>query len=202
VSEGASSHESVPEEDALRANVYVLLAQLLARAPGAELLGQVARLNGDDTEFGEAVRALARAAGAATPEAVAEEHFNLFVGIGESELVPYGSYYLTGFLNEKPLADLRADMRALGIARAEGVRESEDHVAALCEIMAGLITGAFARPASLPEQRRFFDTHLASWAPRFFEDLQAAEGARFYMPVGRIGRLFMDVETEAFDMAA
>jgi TorA maturation chaperone TorD len=192
----------VPEEDALRANAYMLVAQLLARAPDRDLLQRVGALNGDDTAFGRAIRALAGAARATTPEAVADEHFNLFVGVGQSELVPYGSYYLTGFLNEKPLADLRADMRALGVTRAEGVRESEDHIAALCEIMAGLITGAFAQPATLDDQRRFFDTHLASWAPRFFEDLQAAEGARFYQPVGTLGRLFMDVEIEAFDLAA
>lgn len=202
MSEGAPSHDSIPEEDALRANVYVLLAQLLARAPQADLLSQVASLNGDETEFGEAIRALARAANSTTAEDAAQEHFELFVGVGESELSPYASYYLTGFLNEKPLARLRQDMRALGVERAEGVNESEDHIAALCEVMAGLITGAFGEPSNLGQQRRFFNDHLAPWAPRFFEDLQAAEGAKFYMPVGTIGRLFMDVESEAFDMAA
>nr|WP_242468841.1 molecular chaperone TorD family protein [Rhodovibrio salinarum] len=186
----------------MRANVYILLAQLLARAPQADLLQQVAGLQGDDSPFGEAMRALAHQAQRATPDQIADEHFNLFIGVGESELVPYGSYYLTGFLNEKPLARLRADMAELGIARADGVHESEDHIAALCEIMAGLITGAFGDAADLSQQRRFFQQHIGCWAPRFFEDLEAAAGAAFYMPVGSIGRLFMEVESEAFEMAA
>ena len=202
MSEGAPSQVSVPEEDQLRANVYMLLAQLLARAPDDDLLRQVAALGGDETEFGEAIRTLARAADATTAEQVADEHFNLFVGVGESELVPYSSYYLTGFLNEKPLARLRQDMRHLGIERADGVSATEDHIAALCEVMAGLITGAFGDAGGLTAQRRFFNDHLAPWAPRFFEDLQAAESASFYRPVGSIGRLFMEVESEAFDMAA
>jgi TorA maturation chaperone TorD len=202
VSDDPSDGSTTAEEDQLRANVYVLLAQLLARAPQAELLQQVAGLQGDDSPFGEAMRALARQAQQHTADQVAQEHFNLFVGVGESELVPYGSYYLTGFLNEKPLARLRADMGELGIARADGVSESEDHIAALCEIMAGLITGAFGGPADLGQQRQFFQQHVGCWAPRFFEDLEAAEGAAFYMPVGTMGRLFMQVESEAFDMAA
>jgi TorA maturation chaperone TorD len=197
-----SDGTDLAEEDQLRANVYVLLAQLFARAPEDGLLQQVAALQGDDSPFGEAVRALARQAQQTTPDKVAEEHFNLFIGVGESELVPYGSYYLTGFLNEKPLARLREDMKRLGVERAEGVHESEDHIAALCEIMAGLITGAFGGAADLGQQRQFFQQHLGCWAPRFFEDLEAAEGAVFYMPVGTIGRLFMQVESEAFDMAA
>jgi TorA maturation chaperone TorD len=202
VSDGPSDAGSLAEEDQLRANVYVLLAQLLARAPQADLLRQVAGLQGDDSPFGEAMRALARQAQNNTAEQIAEEHFNLFIGVGESELVPYGSYYLTGFLNEKPLARLRADMADLGVARADDVDESEDHIAALCEIMAGLITGAFGGPADLGQQRHFFQQHIGCWAPRFFEDLEAAEGAAFFMPVGTIGRLFMEVESEAFDMAA
>lgn len=199
---GDERSQEVAEEDSLRANVYVLLAQLLARPPQAGLLKQVGGLQGDDTEFGEAIRVLARTARATSAEAVAREHFALFVGIGDSELTPYGSYYLTGFLNEKPLANLRGDMERLGIARAEGVRESEDHIAALCEMMAGLINGVFGEPASLSEQRAFFRNHLGCWAPRFFQDLEAAKGASFYMPVGTIGGLFMAVENEAFDMAA
>lgn len=202
MSEGTPSQVAIPEEDQLRANVYMLIAQLMARAPDGELLRQVAGFNGDDTEFGEAIRALARAAGSTTPEQAADEHFNLFVGVGESELVPYASYYLTGFLNEKPLARLRQDMRQLGIERADGVSASEDHIAALCEVMAGLITGAFGDAGDLAAQRRFFNDHLAPWAPRFFEDLQGAQSAVLYMPVGTIGRLFMEIEVQAFDMAA
>lgn len=192
----------VAEEDVLRANVYGLLARLLSQAPDSETLRDLSDLQGDDSEFGAAVRNLAHAATRASPEAVADEYFNLFIGVGGSELRPYGSYYLTGFLNEKPLADLRHDMRQHGIERAQEVSETEDHIAALCETMAGLITGAFGDPAGIEDQRAFFESHIGCWAPRFFSDLEAAENASLYTPVGTIGRLFLDVEREAFAMAA
>jgi TorA maturation chaperone TorD len=200
---GTEARLEVAEEDQLRANLYALLGSLLAKPPEQAMLGSVGALGGDDSELGKAIRALAAAARGATPEAVKEEYFQLFIGIGQGELVPYGSYYLTGFLHEKPLARLRGDMGRLGIARAEGVKEPEDHIAALCEMMSGLITGAFGDgPAELEEQRKFFDEHIGCWAPRFFEDLEAAKAAAFYMPVGTIGRLFMAIESEAFEMAA
>jgi TorA maturation chaperone TorD len=192
----------VADEDQLRANCYALLGRLLACAPDAETLAMVGNLTGDSSEFGRALSALSTAARSASQQSLEEEYFNLFIGVGHGELTPYGSYYMTGFLHEKPLAALRADMGRLGIARVEGVSEPEDHIAALCEMMAGLITGAFADPGDLATQREFFEKHLAPWAPRFFEDLQATRSAAFYMPVGRIGQLFMEVEKQAFDMTA
>jgi TorA maturation chaperone TorD len=190
------------EEDGLRVQWYALLARLLGAAPDRETLAFLAGLRGTEGELGQAVTALAAAARAAEPKTVEQEYFDLFVGVGQGELVPFGSYYLTGFLHEKPLARLRGDMRLLGIAREESVKEPEDHISALCEMMAGLISGSFGAPADLAEQRRFFDTHIGCWAPRFFEDLQAARAASFYMPVGTIGRLFMAIEAQAFEMAA
>jgi TorA maturation chaperone TorD len=131
-----------------------------------------------------------------------EDEFNaLFIGLAQGEVTPYGSFYLTGFLYEKPLARLRSDLARLGIAAADGASEPEDHIAALCETMAGLIDGRFGAPLTLPEQRQFFERHVAPWAGRFFDDLAGAKSARFYMPVGGIGRLFIDVEKEAFAMA-
>ena len=192
----------VPEEDQLRAQCYSLLARLLACAPDRDFLQQIARLKGDETDLGTAINALVGAARAASPSAIEEEYFNLFIGVGHGELVPYASYYLTGFLHEKPLANLRLDMSRLGIARADGVVQPEDNISALCEMMAGMIMGDFGRPVDLPAQHAFFDRHIGSWAPRFFEDLEAAQNAAFYMPVGTIGRLFMSVESEAFNMAA
>ena len=129
-------------------------------------------------------------------EAVAREYFALFIGTGRGELLPYASYYLTGFLNERPLARLRADLAVLGIERAAETSEPEDHAAILCEIMAGLVGGEFR--ATLDQQRQFQGKHLAPWIGRFFADLEAAQAARFYRPVGTIGRLFMAIETEAF----
>lgn len=198
----AAADLRIAEEDELRARWYGLLGSVLAAAPDQARLDAIAALSGGDSEFGEAVAALAAAAGATEAKRVEEEYFDLFIGIGQGELTPYGSYYLTGFLHEKPLARLRGDMRQLGIARADNVKEPEDHIAAVLEMMRGQIIGAFGAPADLGSQRRFFQTHVASWAPRFFEDLEAASSARFYRHVGRIGRLFMGIEAQAFDMAA
>ena len=192
----------VTEEDQLRAHWYALLARLLSAPPDDTVLALARGLKGDDSDLGRGIRTLAAAARATTRGAVDQEYFNLFVGLGKGELLPFGSYYLTGFLNEKPLARLRDDMAELGIARTTGVKEPEDHIASLCEMMSGLITGAFGAPVDLVRQRRFFDTHIASWAPRFFEDLQAADSAAFYMPVGAIGSVFMAIESQAFEMAA
>lgn len=193
---------AIAEEDALRAHVYALLARLLSGPPSAQVLEAVRRLSGDESEFGQALNALATVAKRTTPEAANHEYHDLFIGIAQGELQPYGSYYLTGFLHEKPLAILRGDMARLGITRRENVPEPEDHIAALCEMMAGLITGAFGEPADIAEQRAFFDAHIGSWAPRFFENLEAAKAAVLYMPVGRLGRYFMRIESEAFAMAA
>lgn len=193
---------SIAEEDQLRAGWYALLAQLLSREPGEATLRMMRGLSGDDSELGQAIKALAAAARGTTVDAAKQEHFDLFIGLGQGELLPYASYYLTGFLNEKPLARLRGDMARLQIARADDIVEPEDHIAALCEMMAGLITGSFGEPATLEEQRSFFDAHIGCWAPRFFEDLQAAQSAVLYMPVGTIGRLFMEIESQAFEMAA
>ena len=179
-----------------RAKQYALLAALLRQAPDAALLRRMARLEGDATPLGSAHTALAGAARAAHPGQVAREFFDLFVGVGRGELVPYASYYLTGFLHERPLARLRADMRLLGLERAEGSSEPEDHVAILCEIMAVLIGGEFA--ATGARQRHFFEKHLALWIGRFFADLETAEHAEFYQPVGTLGRLFIGIEREAF----
>ena len=192
----------ISEEDQLRAGWYALLAQLLSREPSNALLQMLRGLEGDESELGQGIRALAAAARGTTVESARQEYFDLFIGLGQGELLPYGSYYLAGFLNEKPLARLRGDMARLRIARADDVAEPEDHIAALCEMMSGLITGGFGTPADLTEQRKFFDTHIGSWAPRFFEDLQGAQSAVLYMPVGTIGRQFMAIEVQAFDMAA
>ena len=192
----------IVEEDRLRAQWYALLAQFLSAPPDAATLKLARALTGDTSDLGRGVAALAAAAKSVTVVGLEEEYFNLFTGIGQGELLPFGSYYLTGFLNEKPLAVLRQDMDELGIGRVEEVKEPEDHIASLCEMMAGMITGAFGDPAGLDRQRRFFDKHIGCWAPRFFEDLQAAETAVFYMPIGLIGSVFMSVESQAFEMAA
>jgi TorA maturation chaperone TorD len=188
--------DPVSEVDTARSRQYALLAALLARAPDAELLGRLANLRGDASPLGIAHAALAQAASETTADRLQREYFDLFIGLGRGELLPYGSYYLTGFLHERPLARLREDLKALGLERAAGNIEPEDHAAILCEIMAGLADGQFAAPAG--SEQRMFERHLKPWIGRFFSDLERAEAADFYARVGTVGRLFMDIETEAF----
>ncbi len=186
----------VDETDSARAQEYALLSALLARAPDKALLQRLAPLRGDASPLGLAHLALAQAAGDASIERVEREFFDLFIGLGRGELLPYGSYYLTGFLHERPLARLRGDLVALGIERQDGNAEPEDHAAILCEIMAGVTGGRFAAPAGT--DRQLFDKHLAPWIGRFFADLERAEAADFYRRVGTLGRVFIDIEAEAF----
>jgi len=187
-------------EDELRASQYRLLARFLARSPDSDLLRVVAGFSGDDTDLGKALALLARLARKTTAEGASSEFHELFIGMGRGELLPYGSYYQTGFLNEKPLAELRRDMGELGIARADNTSEPEDHIAALADMMAGLIMGDFGEPVALSEQKRFFDQHMSSWAGQFFTDLENAKAATLYTPIGTLGRVFMDIETTAFAM--
>lgn len=194
-----TQHDIAPE-DRLRADFYGFLGHLLAAPPDDVRLANTARLQGDDTEMGKAVDALARAARRATPKAVEAEFTALFIGLGRGELLPYASYYMTGFLNEKPLAQLRADMAMIGMSRASEVFEPEDNIASLCEVMAGMIDGRFSAPTPLDRQQEFFFRHLAPWAGHFFSDLEAASNAVFYAPVGRLGRCLIGIETQAFRM--
>jgi TorA maturation chaperone TorD len=191
---------SVSEEDTLRANLYRLLAHTLRSAPARSDLENFSAMNGDETPIGQAVGALSRVAANAGPEEVGREYHDLFIGVGRGELVPFGSYYLTGFLNEKPLARLRSEMSRLGIERRNDVSEPEDHIAAVCEMMAGLISGDFNEALSLEEQKKFFQAHVASWAKHFFTDLEGARSSVFYACIGQLGAAFMDVEEQAFAM--
>ena len=195
----------IPEEDLRRAHLYGLLARVLAEPMSDETLEIVRSLEGesDDTLLGKGLSALGTL-GVRTARGAAEEEYTLlFYGMGAGgELLPYGSNYLTGALYEKPLANLRGAMAELGIAGSGISKEPEDHIAFLCEIMHGLITGAFGEPADLATQAKFFKDHLAPWAGKFFEDLESAKTAVLYMPVGTIGKLFLAIEEEAFEMAA
>jgi TorA maturation chaperone TorD len=188
----------IHEIDLLRAHEYNLLAILLGRVPTRDLLGRLIQLRGDQSLLGSAHIALAQAAAAADPDALQREFLDLFVGLGRGELLPYASYYLTGFLNERPLARVREDLGALGIERAPDQREPEDHIAILLEVMAGLASGRFE--VDTGAERRFFERHVQPWAERFFADLEAAKSARFYRAVGALGRLFIEIEAAAFAM--
>jgi TorA maturation chaperone TorD len=190
----------IDEIEAARAREYSLLAALLTRTPNAELMSRLSGLRGDVTPLGVAHVDLAEAASRADIAQVEREFFNLFIGVGRSELLPYASYYLTGFLHERPLARLREDLAAIGVERREGQAEPEDHAGILCEIMAGLIDGRLTAPAGTDQ--RIFEKHLAPWIGRFFADLERCNTADFYRRVGTLGRVFIEIETEAFSLAA
>lgn len=192
--------DNVSPEDLLRADMYDFLSAFLARPPSGILLTQSAKLEGDDSEIGRGIAALARLADAVDPRDAHSEFNALFIGLGRGELLPHGSYYLTGFLNEKPLARLRADMARLSIEREENVYEPEDNIASVCEMMSGLIRGRFGAPATISEQKEFFEAHLAPWVELFFKDLESAETSVLYAPIGTIGRAFTSIEQNAFRM--
>ncbi|MBJ6370417.1 TorD/DmsD family molecular chaperone [Sedimentitalea arenosa] len=198
----AEIDQDVTPEDRMRADFYNFLGLTLAGPPTQMALDQIAGLSGDDSPLGEAVKGMARVAKVTKP-AAAEREFNaLFIGLGRGELLPYASYYLTGFLNEKPLAQLRSDMAARGITRAANVYEPEDNIASLMEMMGGMIAGRFGKPATLTDQKLFWSRHIGPWAGHFFSDLEAAENSVLYASVGTAGRIFMDIERDGFRMTA
>ena len=191
--------EAVPspsdaDGDAVRANTYGLLGTLLASPPRNEIFDLLAGIEVPSTDgLGTAWEALSRAARHAAVDAVDDEYHDLFIGVGRGELIPYGSWYLTGFVMDKPLAALRSDLAALGFERQDDVKEPEDHAAALLETMALMV----ASPEhGIDVQRRFFDRHVATWMRTFFADLQTAGSARFYRAVGQLGDRFMAFEMQ------
>lgn len=196
----ADGHRTIDTVDAERARLFALLGRLLGAAPDIHLLGRLRLLPFTPGEIGQAYAALSDAARATTPEAAEREYFALFIGVGRGELLPYASYYLTGFLHERPLADLRGDLARLGVEKAEGVSEPEDHLAFVAETYAGLLAGALGPDASVAGP--FFTRHIRPWAGRFFADLEAAEMASFYRAVGRLGRIAIEIETAAADLPA
>ncbi len=192
-SEALSQAQEVAPPDALRAHVYALLATLLARPPGTAVLALLAGIeeqNPGASDMASAWQMLKLAGTQVGTAEIDDEFHELFIGVGRGELVPYGSWYLTGRMLDKPLALLRADLRALGIERQAGVHEPEDHVAALCEAMTVLISDE----ASPQTQQQFFAEHIEAWMARFFRDLQEARAACFYRAVGRLGEQFLKVE--------
>lgn len=189
---------AIEPEDILRAQLYRLIARFLSSPPSQPDLDAAASLLGDETDLGRAISTFAHIAGRSRTADVAAEYDTLFIGLPRGELVPYGSYYLTGFLHEKPLAKLRQDMARLGIERDPAIREPEDHIASIMEMMAGLIDGAFGEPAPIGEQKRFFETHINCWAPYFFRDLQQAKSSVLYSSLGSVGSTFLEIEEGAF----
>jgi TorA maturation chaperone TorD len=189
-------------EETWRSGTYSLLGRLLTAAPDAALLEQLASIEVDELDaegLQGAWAELSRRAHDSDPQPLVNEYNALFIGLGRGELVPYASWYRTGFLMERPLAEVRAALQQLGVERQDQVSEPEDHIAVLCETMAMLIADS---DFSLSRERAFFSDHLAPWGQRFFADLETAKTARFYRSVGRLGVQFMDIELRCLSMDA
>jgi len=196
----ATAVEAIDAEQLYRASAYGLLAALLRTAPDQQMLDHLTVLSqgvateGDDLLL--AMSTLALSADLHTPASIDEEFHELFIGLGKGEIVPYGSWYLTGFLMEKPLSDLRDDLATLGYVRNSSVVEPEDHVAALCEVISMMISEGI----DISIQRKFFQSHMTDWISRFFTDLSEAKSAIFYKSVARFGAAFIAFENEYFSM--
>ena len=190
----------IAQEQQYRAAAYALLAALLRNTPDQALLDHTCSLSpqGDikPDDLSESMQALANAAASSDPARLDDEYQHLFIGLGKGEVVPYGSWYLTGFLMEQPLADLRRDLTMLGFERNPEVSEPEDHIAAIFEIFSVMISDTF----DLSEQRRFFETHMQPWIGRFFTDLAKANSASFYQAVAGFGNAFFELERDYFSM--
>ena len=190
------------QEDQARANIYGLLARLLLAVPDAGLLDSLA--SSDALVSDSAVQPLDLAweqlsltARLLPTDHVIDEFNALFVSTAAPRVSPHGSIYLAGCLHEKPLVLLRADLAKLGLGRRPGVRETEDHLGALCETMRQLIV----RKRAVDEQQAFFDTHIASWYPACLDHLRRAEGAQFYARVADLADAYFSLEQQAFQVA-
>jgi TorA maturation chaperone TorD len=200
IGQSAAVTAELAEVDAARAQEYALISALLARAPDGELLHRLAQLPGDTSPLGRAHADLAQAAGRSQAATVEREYFDLFVGLGRGELLPYASFYRTGFLHGNALVRLRHDLAELSLRRSPGIAEPEDHAAILCELMSGLAGRQW--PAPPEAERELFEVHLAPWIGHFFADLERAKAAKFYRSVGALGRAYIEIEAEAFTRPA
>ncbi len=193
--EGEPDRSAFKEADRFRAETYSVLARLFRAAPDKELIDLLAASadhGQSDSSLQQAWTGLAKASRQSDPAALDDEFHALFIGLGRGEVLPYASWYLSGFLLDRPLARLRADLNALGIERAENVSESEDHVAAICETMALLVDTE--NGIDYTGQKQFFDQHFQPWFPQFLGDVRAAQSADFYRRVAALGQAFFEFE--------
>jgi TorA maturation chaperone TorD len=204
-------NEKIPQTSALdeetaRAEVYGVLAALFYAPPSPELMAQLRVAVTEAPAAGgfleEPWRQLVGAARELSDPEVADEYDALFGGVGKPDVMLFGSYYLSGFLNEKPLAQLRGDLAALGLSREDGVNETEDHFACVCEVMRYLIAGDDVEVANLTQQQKFFSTHLQPWGLSLCDAIEQHPQARFYAALAGFVRAFLSVEAQGFDMLA
>ena len=200
----ASVASSALDEEVARAELYGLLARLWYAPPDAALLDALQVAVTEAPAAGafleEPWRQLVGVARGIDAAAAQAEYDALFGGMGKPEIYLFGSHYLSGFLNDKPVAQLRNDLDRLGLAREEGVYETEDHVACLFEVMRYLIAGDDVEVANLTQQRAFFAVHVQPWLPALCDAASGHPKAHFYASLGSFTRAFIQVEAQGFDM--
>jgi TorA maturation chaperone TorD len=183
----------------LRASTYSLLARLLRFPPDTELLALLSNIEAEtqaQTALEVGWHQLKQSAAHTRLADLDDEFHAVFIGLGHGEVIPYGSWYQTGYLMDKPLARLRQDLRVLGLERQDQVSEPEDHIAAVCECMALLIDNG----ADLKTQQDFFREHMHGWLARCFNDIGQAPSARFYRAVAQLGQQFAELEARYLDV--
>jgi TorA maturation chaperone TorD len=185
-----------------RADVYGLLARMWSAPPDATLLRDVRETPGPaaGSFLHASWQALVEALRSTTPQAAAAEYDRLFLGVGRAEVFLNGSYYLTGFLHETPLAALRSELAELGLTRDPSTADTEDHIAFVCEVMRWLIAGDDVERCNLERQRRFWRAHVQPWVERLCDAVQAHDAARVYAALAGYTRAYAHVETQALDM--
>jgi TorA maturation chaperone TorD len=197
---------SALDEEIARAEVYGLLSQLYYAPPPAQLLDAlrlaVTEAPAQGAFLEEPWREVVAAARAQDDASIADEYDALFGGVGKPEVYLFGSHYISGYLNEKPLVRLRHTLAALGLGRDEAMPETEDHIAYEFEVMRYLIAGDDIAVANLTKQREFFAEHLQPWVHQLCDAIGAHPKARFYAVLAEFTRSFMNVEAQGFDMLA
>jgi len=196
---------SALDEETARAEIYGLLAQLWYAPPSSELLSAlrvaVTEAPAQGAFLEEPWRGVVAAARDMQDQEIADEYDALFGGVGKPEVYLYASHYLSGFLNEKPLARLRDALAELGLGRDEATMpETEDHVAYLCEVMRYLIAGDDVAVSNLSRQQAFFAEYLQPWVVSLCDAISAHPKARFYAALAEFTRAFASVEAQGFDM--
>jgi TorA maturation chaperone TorD len=198
------SSSSALDEETARAEIYGLLAQLFYQVPSPELLAQLRVAVTDAPVAGgfleEPWRQLVAASRVSTDADIASEYNQLFGGVGKPEIYLYASHYVSGFLNDKPVARLREDLAALGLERDDSMSETEDHFACLCEVMRYLIAGDDVAISNLTQQREFFAKHVQPWVQEMLDVILKHPRAQFFAQLAAFTQAFLNIETQGFDL--
>ena len=200
-------HRAIAAEEAARADFYALLGRLFQAAPDGPLLrliSEAAPIPAEgDPRLAKAWQDLVRASSAMDAEAALDEYEALFGGVGKAAVSLYAGYYSGAAAVDHPRVRIRADLAGLGLAPRDSALEPEDHFGAIFDAMRVLVAGGAGRgPATVQEQRRFFDAHLAPALGGFVSALSLSPKSNYYRKVAALAAAFLAIETESFQLEA